>query len=459
MRILAVDDSPDGLFALAETLRQNGFQVDTATNGEQALQAAASGVPDIILLDINMPGIDGYEVTRRLKRDPLLRFIPIVLLTANDQLEALVKGFEAGANDYIRRPFNAAELIARVNAAMRTRAVYQELQSSEREIRELRTRSGERHRFENIIGSSAAIREILSLLEKITETNAPVLICGESGTGKEVIAQAVHYSSLRKDKPLVIQNCAAFNESLLESELFGHVRGAFTGAVKDKQGLFQAADGGSFFLDELGEMSPALQVKLLRVLQDGTFVPVGDTKQRKVDVRIIAATNRHLDAMISEGTFREDLFYRLSVIVINIPPLRERREDIALLAESFLAGHAAKSGQPAKRLHPETLKLLAGFSWPGNVRQLQNEIERLVIMSGNQQEIGPDLLAPQIKNAATSAAVFAPVTGSLKDAAEALERNMIEATLLRCGGNKSEAARELGISRSNLIAKAQSYGL
>ena len=459
MRILAVDDSPDGLFALAEALKQNGFEVDTAAGGEQALQLVARAVPDIILLDINMPGMDGYEVTRRLKSDPLLRYIPIVLLTANDQLEALVKGFEAGANDYIRRPFNTAELIARVNAAMRTRAVYQELQSSERENRELRTRSGQRHRFESIIGTSAAMREVVSLLEKITETSAPVLICGESGTGKEVVAQAVHYSSLRKDKPLVIQNCAAFNESLLESELFGHMRGAFTGAVRDKQGLFQAADGGSFFLDELGEMSPALQVKLLRVLQDGTFVPVGDTKQRKVDVRIIAATNRHLDAMISEGSFREDLFYRLSVITINLPPLRERREDIALLAESFLAGHAAKSAQPPKKLHPETLKLLAGFSWPGNVRQLQNEIERLVIMSASQQEILPELLAPQIKSAASVTALAAPVSGNLKDATDALERSMIEATLLRCGGNKSEAARELGISRSNLIAKAQAFGL
>lgn len=459
MRILAVDDSPEGLFALAETLRQNGFQVDTATNGEEALELAGSVQPDIILLDINMPGIDGYEVTRRLKLDSHLRFIPIVLLTANDQLDALVKGFEAGANDYIRRPFNSTELIARVNAAMRTRAVYQELQSSEREIRDLRTRSGERNRFQNIIGTSAAMREVIGLLEKITETNAPVLICGESGTGKEVVAQAVHYSSLRKGKPLVIQNCAAFNESLLESELFGHVRGAFTGAVKDKQGLFQAADGGTFFLDELGEMSPALQVKLLRVLQDGTFVPVGDTKQRKVDVRIIAATNRHLDAMISEGSFREDLFYRLSVITINLPPLRERREDIAILAESFLASHAKKSGQASKRLNAEALKLLCGYAWPGNVRQLQNEIERLVIMSGSQIEITPDLLAPQIKNSAAAPPTLNAVCGSLKDATEALERNMIEATLQRCGGNKSEAARELGISRSNLIAKAQSFGL
>jgi transcriptional regulator with PAS, ATPase and Fis domain len=293
-----------------------------------------------------------------------------------------------------------------------------------------------------------------------------VLITGESGTGKEVVATALHAHGLRKDKPFVVQNCSAFNENLLESELFGHVRGAFTGAVRDKQGLFEVADGGTFFLDELGEMSPALQVKLLRVLQDGTFMPVGGTKQKQVDVRIIAATNRNLEEMVAKGAFREDLYYRLNVVNLRLPPLRERLGDVPLLVDSFLGKLSRKTGMPKKSVSPEAMVALETFSWPGNIRQLENELQRAQVMSGKDGAIDIGCLSPSVASAANNvdsriarAVEPADAEVKLKDALDSVERNMIAAALNRCGGNKSEAARQLGISRSNLIAKAQSFGI
>ncbi len=305
------------------------------------------------------------------------------------------------------------------------------------------------------------MQEVFSLIEKVSDSDVPVLISGESGTGKELVAQAIHYNSPRKANPLVVQNCSAFNENLLESELFGHVKGAFTGAIRDKQGLFETANGGSFFLDELGEMSPALQVKLLRVLQDGTFIPVGGNTIKKVDVRIIAATNRDLREMVSKGTFREDLYYRLNVVNIKLPPLRERRVDIPLLVDFFLSTNSQKSGREKKLVADDLLLVLSDYPWPGNIRELQNEVERLVLMSGTSKEITVDLISPHIfhKRDSQSEDALIAKTGRLREAMDNLERQMITATLERLNGNKSEAARELGISRSNLISKVHSYGL
>ena len=271
---------------------------------------------------------------------------------------------------------------------------------------------------------------------------------------------ALHANGPRRDKAFVVQNCSAFNENLLESELFGHVKGAFTGAIRDKQGLFEVADRGTFFLDELGEMSPALQVKLLRVLQDGTFMPVGGTKLKKVDVRIIAATNRNLEEMVKKGTFREDLYYRLNVVNLSLPPLRERTGDIPILVEFFLSKFADKSGKPRKTIAKDAVFALESYAWPGNIRQLENELQRAQVMSGSEPVIARSCLSPSILS--VSEAGEGPAverTGALKEALESIERQMIVDALKRTGGNKSEAARQLGISRSNLIAKAQSFGL
>lgn len=458
VKILVVDDSAEALFALEQMLREQGYEVLTAGSAGEALKKIESGRPDLILSDVFMPGVDGFELTRRIKTDPAWRYIPVVLLTAKSDLEDVIRGLEEGADDYIRKPFNAQELMARLKAALRVRRLYGELKKASAVNQELQGKLSGRFSFDKIIGKSAVMQEVFNLIEKIKDADCPVLISGESGTGKELVASALHYNSPRRAKRLVVQNCSAFNENLLESELFGHVKGAFTGALHDKEGLFEAADGGTFFLDELGEMSPALQAKLLRVLQDGTFIPLGGTTLRKVDVRILAATNRDLRDMVSKGLFREDLYYRLNVVNIKLPPLRERRVDIPLLVDHFLDEQARKTGKPKRKLDSTALKALSDYSWPGNIRELQNEIERLCLLADDSGEIGKELLSPHIL------AVLRPgfgcaAHGKLKEAVDQLERELISAALKRTGGNKSEAARELGISRSNLISKVQEYGL
>ncbi|RMG45538.1 MAG: sigma-54-dependent Fis family transcriptional regulator [Candidatus Dadabacteria bacterium] len=456
IRVLAVDDNPEGLFALESILEKEGYEVTTASDGKSALKLAAQQRPDLILLDVMMPGLNGFEVTEQIKLDPVLRFIPVVLLTSRDGLDDIVDGFSRGADDYIRKPYKPEELLARIKAALRTRQLYRELNSVSSENDNLRARLGTDG---GIIGESDKIKEIFTVIERVKDADVPVLITGESGTGKELVATALHRQSRRAAKPFIVVNCSAFNENLLESELFGHVRGAFTGANTNRQGLFEVADGGTFFLDEVGDMSSALQVKLLRVLQDGSFMPVGSSTTRKANVRIVAATNRNLKEMITTGEFREDLFYRISVVNIELPPLRERKEDVPLLLEHFLLYFSKKQGMPPKSLSAEAEKLLINYDWPGNIRELQNEIERLVIMSGADQVIDVDYLSAHIVGSKSLALAARPKSSKLKEAIEDLERQMILEALRRLGGNKSEAARELGISRSSLISKVQTYGL
>lgn len=334
-----------------------------------------------------------------------------------------------------------------------------EITSRENRIRELNKELGSRYKYDNMIGKSKPMQNTYALLDKIKGADSTVLIQGENGTGKELIAKAIHYNSLRKDKPFVIQNCSAFNDNLLESELFGHVKGSFTGAQKDKKGLFEIADKGTFFLDEIGDTSPTMQVKLLRVLQEGTFMQVGGLDQKKVDVRIVAATNRNLKEMVEAGTFREDLYYRLNVINIRVPPLRERKEDIPILSEYFLT-KAAEKGGPKKMLTKRALEKLYDYPWPGNVRELQNEMERVVVLSGVENKITADMLSPKILEIAEKGKVQgARVHGKLKDALEELERELIKEGLRRTGWNKSKLAKELGISRAGLIMKVEKYGL
>ncbi len=321
-KILAVDDNSEALFALEQLLLSQGFEVVTASSGTETLRVAEEELPDLILLDVMMPEPNGYEVAKSLKSHPDLRYATVVLLTGRDELKDVLYGFEQGADDYICKPYDSQELIARVHAALRLQDLYTELREVRSAHRHLQAQIAGESGFDSIIGRSPVMGELYQMMAKVVDAEVPLLITGESGTGKEVIATALHVNGPRKDKPFVVQNCSAFNENLLESELFGHVKGAFTGATRDKPGLFEVADKGTFFLDELGEMSPALQVKLLRVLQDGTFLPVGGTKQKQVDVRIIAATNRNLEDMVKKGTFREDLYYRLNVVNIVLPPLR-----------------------------------------------------------------------------------------------------------------------------------------
>ncbi len=313
-----------------------------------------------------------------------------------------------------------------------------------------------RYAYEGIVGRSRVMQELYRVLDKVIESDATVLINGENGTGKELVARAIHYNSRRAEEQFIVQNCSAFNDNLLDSELFGHKKGAFTGAILDKQGLFEVADKGTFFLDEIGDMSPALQVKVLRVLQEGTFTPVGDTQGRVVDVRIIAATNRDLKKMVARGEFREDLYYRINVIQCTVPPLRDRRDDIAVLVDYFLKRAAKGRRLQAKRLSKVCMQRLMDYSWPGNIRELENEMERLVVLAGDDKVIGDELLSNRIKSEVRGED---EVPRSLPDAVDQLERDLIFEVLKRTQWNKTKAAEELRISRRNLIRKVSKYKL
>jgi transcriptional regulator with PAS, ATPase and Fis domain len=318
-----------------------------------------------------------------------------------------------------------------------------------------------RYDYSHIIGSSPALLRLFSLLDKVVGNDSTILIQGENGTGKELFARAVHANSRRRDQAFVTQNCSALNDNLLDSELFGHRRGAFTGAVADKLGLFELADGGTLLLDEIGDMSPMMQAKLLRVLQEGTFLPVGDTVTRKVDVRIIAASNRRLGEMVRERQFREDLFYRLNVICLDVPPLRRRRVDVPLLVEHFITAYASRSGTPRKTMSDETMRLLFAHDWPGNVRELRHEVERLIVLTGSAPVVESDLVSRRIVEAIDPNAVFDDPgeDATLPEAVQALERRMIMEALEQTGWNKTRAAKRLGVSRRNFIRKVQTYKL
>jgi two-component system, NtrC family, response regulator HupR/HoxA len=339
-------------------------------------------------------------------------------------------------------------------------AIADEFELYKRELHEAKgpvTSTQAVQRYSKIVGESPTMQQLFRLLDKVIESDSTVLIQGENGTGKELIAQAIHRHSTRNDHAFVVQNCSAFNDNLLDSELFGHRKGAFTGAMSDKRGLFEVADGGTFFLDEVGDMSPALQVKLLRVLQEGTFIPVGGTQAKYVDVRIIAATNRDLNTMMERGEFREDLYYRINVINITTPPLRNRLEDIPLLVFYFLRQQAEKRNEGRKRLSPGCLNALLSYKWPGNVRELENEMERLAVLAGEQPLVTEELLSVRIRNAMPTAFGHSPT--DLPAAVENLERRMIYDVLKKNRWNKTKAAGELHISRRNLIRKVQKYNL
>ncbi|WKZ56789.1 MAG: sigma-54 dependent transcriptional regulator [Bdellovibrionota bacterium] len=456
-KVLLIEDDENNRFLVEQILGGAGFAVESFDNAERGLEGLSRNLPDILISDINLPGMDGFGVVDAVRNDPVLRYIPIILITAQTERDYLIRGFERGASDFLFKPFKKDELLARVQAALGTKQLYLEQQRLEKQNAALHRALGDRTHYAEILGQSRAMQRVYSLIEQVKDSSVSVLITGESGTGKELVARALHFMGNRAARPFVAQNCSALQEQLLESELFGHVRGAFTGAVRDREGLFETANGGTLFLDELGDMPMGLQAKLLRVLQDGTVVPVGSNKAKKVDVRVVAATNKPLERLIKEGKFREDLFYRINVVQIELPPLRDRSEDVPMLAEHFLAERARKEGRGVKQLSSSALARLSAHHWPGNVRELQNEISRAYLLSGDRSNVEAEdlLLSSDVGSRKGITAGQLP----LKEALAALEKEIIQAALNEHGGNKSEAARRLGISRSNLISKVQEYGL
>lgn len=371
--VLVVDDEKNWLIVLEEILQDEGYEVLTADNAHDALQLAMNNDVDVVVTDMKMPEIDGITLLDRLHRAK--PDVPIIIMTAYGTVEKAVEAMKKGAFDYICKPFTNEEFLVVVSKALEHFRLITANRKLQREVEE-------RYRFDNLVGKSAVMRRLFDTIEKIAPSKATVLITGESGTGKELIARAIHYHSPRRDKPFVSVNCGALPETLLESELFGHEKGAFTGAIQRRKGRFELAHEGTLFLDEISEMSPHLQVKLLRVLQEMEFERVGGMETIRVDVRIIAASNRDLKTEMEEGRFRQDLFYRLNVVHIQVPPLRERKEDIPLLVQHFLTRYAGELGKGVPvRVHPEAMRCLIEYHWPGNVRELENVIERALILA------------------------------------------------------------------------------
>ena len=445
--VLVVDDESGILDTLRILLRNEGFEVTTAQGGKAGLEQIRAGVHDLILSDVRMPQVTGLDILNAAReQDPMT---PVILMTAQASLQSAIQAVNSGAFYYIQKPFSNDELVTILRRACEFRQVRVENKQLKQEIRRR-----DKTAVTRPIGKSKRFLEVLKLAEHVSPTESTVLIQGESGTGKEVVARYIHNLSNRADGPFLSINCGALPENLLESELFGHVKGSFTGAVRDKQGLFAAARGGSFFLDEVGEMPPSLQVKLLRVLQEREAIPVGATEAIPVDVRIIAATNRDLEEEIRRGNFRSDLFYRLNVIALNLPTLRERRDDLLLLLEAFLQTMAQESGTEPKALSSEALDAVMVYEWPGNVRELENALEHAVVLSrGNLIEAGalPERITRRRKEPLVAERSYRNPT------LEVIERAYIMWVLQAEGGNKTRAAEVLGIDPSTLYRKLSRY--
>jgi two-component system response regulator PilR (NtrC family) len=452
-KILVVDDEQSMRDFLAIMLKKEGHEVVTAENGTDALKAVQAEIFDLVISDIKMSGMDGIDVLKATKE--ISPETVVIMITAFATAETAVEAMKHGAYDYVIKPFKVDELKLIINNSLEKRYLRKENILLKREIE---SRVG----FENFIGKSEPMQKVFTLIRQVAATNSTVLISGESGTGKELVARAIHHNSSRKSGPFVTVNCGALPETLLESELFGYMKGAFTGAASNKQGLFEAANGGAIFLDEISATTPALQVKLLRVLQEREFMRVGGTSGIKVDVHIIAASNRDLLAEVAKGSFREDLYYRLNVIPIHIPPLRERREDIPLLIDFFLGKFAKTDGASVrtKKIDAKALKILMHYQWPGNVRELENMIERLVIMTP-----GDTILLEHIPDAAKNTppcselvALDIPEEGlNLESLLEEAEKTLLRKALEKSGGVKTEAARLLGLSFRSFRHRLQKY--
>jgi len=447
-RILIVDDEKNYLLVLSTLLGGEGYDVVTAESGARALTLVEAEEPDLLITDMRMPRMSGLELIQEVKkRYPEL---PVIVMTAYGTVENAVEAMKAGATDYIMKPFENQELLITVDKALKLGRLLAQ-------NRLLREQLGRDRGFNDIIGQSKAMREVFELVDKVAATRATVLITGESGTGKELVARAIHARSPRAEEPFVPVNCMALSETLLESELFGHEKGSFTGAVGRRKGRFELADKGTLFLDEVGEMPPSLQVKLLRVLQERTFERVGGNQPIQVDVRIVAATNRDLAQAVAQGSFRDDLFYRLNVVRIHLPPLRERPEDLPALVAHFVEKYAAEVGRAVPKVSPQAMSLIYRHTWPGNVRELENALERAVILAGN--EIQPSDLPLDMGLGPVESEPCLPSGMTINQAVEDLERRMIQRALSETGGVAAHAAKVLGITKSNLAYKMKKYGL
>jgi two-component system response regulator HydG len=447
-RILVVDDEESHRIMLRAVLKDEGYEVAEAADGSEAVRAVEQEPFDLILLDVRMKTMDGIEALNEIRKiSPL---IPVLIMTAYASVKTAVEALKAGAFDYLTKPLDIEELKVLIEKAL-------ELYHLREENLTLKERLGDRFDFSKIIGKSRKMRELFDTLSLVAPTDATILILGESGTGKELVANAIHHNSFRKSQPFIKISCSALPETLLESELFGHERGAFTGAIARREGRFQLAHRGTIFLDEVGEMSPTTQMKLLRVLQEKEFEPLGSVQTLKADVRVIAATNKDLTQEVKESRFREDLFYRLNVIPIHLPPLRERKEDIPDLANHFLSQYREKNKKEIKEFSPKALDLLIRYEWPGNIRELENCIERAVIVARGEL-IAPVDLPPSIQNLPAGkgdSEILFPAGISLQEA----EKALILKTLEDAGGNRSRAAEILGINRRTLQMKLKEYGM
>ena len=446
-KILICDDEQGILAYLDKLFSSQGYAVETFTCGNSLLLRLEEGDPldaDLLLQDVRMPGLDGISVLRGVKK--LRPCLPVIVMTAYGTIDAAVEAIKLGAYDYVTKPFPKEKILGMLQNALEKEHLIQENRSLKSELEKP-------IRQETIIFKSPAFRQIYDMTLQVAASEANVLIVGESGTGKELIAGAVHFNSHRRGRRFLSINCAALAETLLESQLFGHVRGAFTGAVNAQKGLLEEAEGGTLFLDEIGDMSLPIQAKLLRVIQQRDFIPVGATKAKIADIRIVAATNKDLESEVRLGRFREDLFYRLNVICIPLPPLRERREDVKPLAEHFVKKYSLRMKKSVKTVSPEAFKLLVDYDWPGNIRELENVIERAVILARSEM-LTPQDLPLRKKEARALAAAASPLISL-----ENLERDHVARTLAGTGFHKSRAAQLLGISRRTLDRKIAEYGI
>jgi len=454
-QILLIDDEASNRDALSLLLTNTGYQVKTAESGEEALAILSETPFEIVITDLFLPGVSGIDILKRVKEDS--PYTNVILITGNASAETAVEAMKEGAFDYITKPFNFEKLKIQVAKALeKSRLVAENLY--------LRQQLRGKYKFDKIIGNSPAMQQLFSRMEKVVNTDSTILILGDSGTGKELVAKAIHFNGGRKDKPFVAINCGAIPADLLESELFGHVRGSFTGAVADKAGKFEVANNGTIFLDEIGTMPMHLQMKLLRVLQEQEVERVGSSKKIKLNVRVISATNADLEEQVREARFREDLFYRLNVIPIVLPPLRERREDIALLARHFLQNVCREMDRPLMLISPAAMLALEAYDWPGNVREMENVMERTVALTdgetierkdlptnigGSDEESDDDILYPKVT----------PEGVSLPRIIEKIESRMIREAMELGGGVKARASTLLGINRTTLVEKIKRLNL
>ena len=446
-QILVVDDEERMRNLLKKVLTKQGLSVQTSPNGIDALMKVEETPFDVILADIRMPEMNGIEVLKAVKETR--PEIYVILMTAFGSIDSAVEAMKKGAYDYITKPFKMEEITIVIKKALEEKGLRKEVASLRNEVRS-------KYRFDNIIGKSKVMQDVFDLIRRVSNSKSTVLIYGKSGTGKELVAKALHYNSPRKDNPFVAVNCSAIPETLLESELFGHVRGAFTGAIATRKGLFEEANGGTIFLDEIGNVSHAMQIKLLRVLQEREIRRVGGAENIKVDIRLIAASNQNLEEAVSRGEFRDDLYYRLNVITINLPELKDRQDDVSLLANYFLKKYTKEENEKIKSISKEAMNLLLNYNWPGNVRELENVIERAIAL-GRYEEILPEDIPVNIINSRMMSALkeTLPENATIEE----LERDYIAKILKKTKGHKINTARILGIDRRTLYRKLKKHSM